>query len=189
MRLPGITAALVLSPAAAMAEGKMPQMDFADPLTSSQVLWMAVILVVLYFLLSGWGLPRMGEVLETRAQTIARDLAAARAAKTESDRAVAEVQTTIRQARAKAQAEVAELSAKAQARADANAAALAERLEKNLAEAEARIDAARQAALAALKPVAETAASAMLLKLTGTAPAGEAVARRVEAAMPAGKAG
>jgi F-type H+-transporting ATPase subunit b len=184
----GITALLVLSPAAAMAEGKMPQMDFSNPLTSAQVLWMVAILVVLYLLLSRWGLPQMGAVLENRAGVIARDLAAARAAKTASDQAVAEVNATIRKARAKAQAELAEITAKAQAAAAANAAALAERLDKNLVEAEARIETARAAALAALKPVAEAATSAMLLKLTGIAPVADAVSQRVDDAMLARKA-
>ena len=38
----------------------MPQLDFANPLTTSQVVWGAIIFVVLYVLLSRIGLPKVG---------------------------------------------------------------------------------------------------------------------------------
>ena len=74
MRRLAAIALLSLTPAAAMADGTMPQMDFKNPLTLDQLGWMAVILVVLYFLLSRWGLPEMGKVLANRAAAIDRDL-------------------------------------------------------------------------------------------------------------------
>jgi len=182
MRLLSTTLGLAALPAGAFA-GTMPQMDFHNPLTATQVIWMAVILVVLYFVLSSWGLPEMGKVLESRAQVIAADLTAARAAKTEADQAVAALQATMAQARAKAQAEVADMITKAKARAAANAASLSARLDKNLAESEARISVARAEAMAALKPVAEDAAHAILRRLTGAPAADDIVARRVEDAL------
>jgi len=187
MRRFGTTALLSFLPAAAFADGTMPQMDFHNPLTTDQVLWMGVILVVLYLLLARWGLPGMGKVLANRAQVIQHDLAAARAAKTSADQAVALMHATMAQARQKAQAEVAEMVAKAQARAAANVAALEARLEKNLAESEARIDEARSKALAAIKPVAEAATQTILLKLTGMSPEAATVSARVDAAMAARK--
>ena len=72
-------------PAAAMAAGGMPQLDFQNPLTLSQVVWGAIIFVVLYILLSRFALPKVGEVLEERAAHIARDLEGARAAKSKAD--------------------------------------------------------------------------------------------------------
>jgi F-type H+-transporting ATPase subunit b len=186
MRLLAPTLALALIPAGAFA-GSMPQMDFHNPLTVAQVVWMVVILVVLYLALSRWGLPEMGKVLESRAQVIAADLTAARAAKTEADQAVAALQATIAQARAKAQAEVADMITKAKARAAANAASLAARLDKNMAESEARIGVARAEAMAALKPVAEDAAHAILRRLTGAPAPDDIVARRVEDALAAAR--
>jgi F-type H+-transporting ATPase subunit b len=179
---------LALAPSAALAEGTMPQMDFANPLTSYQVLWMAVILVVLYLLLSRWGLPQVGKVLENRAAVIARDLAAARAAKLEADKAVAQLNATITQARGTAQAEVAKAVATAKADATATAAALAAKLDAKLAESEAQIAATKAAALAAIKPVAAEAASSILLKLTGSLPAEDKLATRVDDALAARKA-
>jgi F-type H+-transporting ATPase subunit b len=185
MRLPAILA-LLLAPSAAMAD-TMPQMDFHNPLTWDQVFWMVVIMAVLYFALSRWGLPEIGKVLENRAQAIARDLAAARRAKTEADLAVAALNATMAQARQKAQAEVADMIAKAKSRAAANSAALAQRLDRNMTEAEARIEAARAEAMRALKPVAEEAAKAMLRRLTGGELNPEAVGLRVDDALAAAK--
>jgi F-type H+-transporting ATPase subunit b len=188
MRRLGITALLSLAPAAAMAEGTLPQMDFHNPLTATQVLWMAVILVVLYLVLARWGLPEMGKVLESRASVIAGDLAAARAAKTAADQAVAQLNATMTQARNAAQAQIASAVTQAKAQAGVNAAALAARLDAKLAASEAQIDAARTQAMAAIKPVAEATASTILSKLTGNVPEGEPLARRVDEALAARKA-
>ncbi|MDE2239721.1 MAG: F0F1 ATP synthase subunit B [Rhodospirillales bacterium] len=179
---------LALVPSVALADGEMPQMDFSNPLTLDQVSWMAVILVVLYLVLARWGLPQIGKVLENRAAIIARDLAAARAAKQEADRAVALLTATLSSARANAQAEVAKAVADAKADAAAKAAALSAALDAKLAESEARIDAARNAAMAAIKPVASEAAGEMLLKLTGSVPAQEELVRCVEDALAVRKA-
>ena len=69
---------LLLLPGVAHAEG-MPQLDFANPLTTSQVVWGAIIFALLYFVLSRFALPRVAEVIEQRAQHIAADLETARA--------------------------------------------------------------------------------------------------------------
>ena len=180
------SAVMVLAPSGAWAD-TMPQMDFHNPLTLDQVGWMAVILVVLYLVLSRWGLPEIGKVLENRAAVIARDLAAARSAKVEADAAVAALNATMAQARAAAQAEVAKAVTDAKARSAAEAAALAASLEAKLAAAEAQIATARAAALAAIKPVAAEAASTILLKLTGTQPVDDQLASRLDAALAARK--
>lgn len=166
----------------------MPQMDFSNPLTGSQVVWMVVILVVLYFTLSRWGLPGVGKVLEHRSAVILRDLAAARTAKTAADQAVTALHATIAQARQKGQAEVAEMLAKAKAEAAASAAALAERLDRDLAASEQRIAAAREAAMAAIKPVAEATAASIILKMTGAPAGAAALSQQVDAALAARKA-
>ena len=167
--------------------GTMPQMDFADPLTLDQVGWMVAILVVLYVALARWGLPEIGKVLENRAAVIAADLAAARAAKLAADAAVAALNATMASARATAQAEVAKAVTEAKAKAAAEAATLAAALEARLADAEAQIATARQAALAAIRPVADETAQTILLKLTGTAPNEDQLAPRLDAALAARK--
>lgn len=182
------TCLLALLPATAMAASSMPQMNFSDPLTSSQVFWMAVIMVVLYFALSRWGLPEMGKVLEHRAQVIARDLADARAAKAAADQSVKAMNATMRQARNAAQAEIARAVGQAKEQASRDAARSNAALEQQLAESERQIEAARKAALAAIKPVAESSAAAMLARLTGDTPDDSALQQSVDHALAARKA-
>jgi F-type H+-transporting ATPase subunit b len=188
MRKTLATCLLVLSPGAAMAASNMPQMNFSNPLTSTQVIWMAVIMVVLYFVLSRWGLPEMGKVLENRAQVIARDLADAHAAKAAADQSVKAMNATMRQARTAAQAEIARAVGQAKEQASQDAARSNAILEKRLAEAEAQIAAARAAALAAIKPVAESSAAAMLGRLTGAEPDEANLQSSVATALAARKA-
>jgi len=180
--------ALVMAPAAALAEGTMPQMDFSNPLTSSQVLWMVVILIALYLTLSRWGLPQIGAVLENRATTIARDLEAARAAKAAADKAVTELNATMKKARDAAQAEIAKAESDAKAKAMADAKALAARLDAQLAYSEKLIADARAAALAAIKPVAEAASVEMLTRLTAKTPDHNLLSPQIDAALAARKA-
>src|ERR1700758_2184517 len=93
---------LLMFPAAAMAAG-MPQLDFANPLTTAQVVWGAIIFIVLYILLSRGGLPQVASVLEERAARISADLDAARAAKAKADADAAQSKAAYEQARAEAQ--------------------------------------------------------------------------------------
>jgi F-type H+-transporting ATPase subunit b len=178
-------AALVLLPGLALAEQTMPQMDFANPLTLDQIWWMVAILIALYVTLSRWGLPQVGSVLAHREAVISGDLEAARAAKGQADRMVAELNRLLNEARSSAQAEIAQAvnAAKAQAREEAlkQQAALEAELEKS----EAEIEKARAAALAAIKPVATETAAAILSKLTGAAPDAAALEPKIDRACAA----
>ncbi len=98
-----LLAAFSLAPLAEAEEAKkgMPQLDFSDPLLLSQVVWLAIIFLALYLLLSRWALPQVAEVLDERARRIKGDLEAARAAQEEAlaaRNAHAEAPTAIAQA-------------------------------------------------------------------------------------------
>jgi F-type H+-transporting ATPase subunit b len=166
--LAGSLATSVAFAAEEHAKGGMPQLDFANKLTISQVVWLAIIFVVLYLLLSRWALPQVGAVLEMRAARIAQDLDAARAAKAQADGAVAELTAATRAAQATAQAEIAGAVAAAKEAAAAQAVTLNADLERQLAAAEARIGAARTAAMGALRQVAGETAVDVIARLTGT---------------------
>ena len=163
------SAALLLSAAGPEKEG-MPQLNFASPLTISQVVWGAIIFVLLYLLLSRWALPKVAVVVEARHATVAGDLETARAAKAEADAAVAELTAATRQARAEAGAAVASATLKAKNEAAEHAVRMNESLDAQLAEAEGRIGQARAAAMGALREVANEAATAVVTRLTGIAP-------------------
>ncbi len=156
---------------AAEAEPKqegMPQLNFANPLTTSQVVWLALIFAGLYFLLDRWALPKVADVLEYRAASIGQDLEAARAAKDTADAEVAELTEATRAAHAAAQAEVARAVDEAHKASLAQAAELDAKFEAQLAEAEKRIEAARTSALGALRQVATETTQVIIDRLTGT---------------------
>jgi F-type H+-transporting ATPase subunit b len=163
---PLLAGAVALTATPAFAQG-MPQLQFGNPFVTSQVLWGAIIFIVLYVVLARFALPQVGSVLELRAATIAADLQAAHAAKAEADTAVAEMTEENRRARAEAQAQIAAAVDEAKRRAAEQAAELNEKLEKQLAEAEARIAAAQAAAMGALREVVTDTTGALVVRLTG----------------------
>jgi F-type H+-transporting ATPase subunit b len=183
-----IAAAALALPGLAQAGQTMPQFEFSNPLVISQVLWMTLIMVVLYLALSRWALPKMGDVLENRASIIARDLEAARRAKTEAETAVKDLNATMNDARNKAQAEIAGAVSAAKAKALENSRALAAKLNAQLEYSEKQIADQRAAALRAIKPVAADAAGVMLARLTGKTPDAAVLEPEIDAAFAASKA-
>jgi F-type H+-transporting ATPase subunit b len=167
--IPLLGAVLPMLPAAAMAKG-MPQLDFTTPLTTSQVVWGALILIVLYFTLARNALPLVGSVLEERAAKIAKDLDEARAAKANADAGMAQADQATAKARAEAQAAINAALDEAKKAAAEQAEALNARLEKQLQDSEAQIARARASAMTALREVATETAATVVTRLTGTAP-------------------
>ncbi len=172
-------------PASAMAAGGMPQIDFANPLTISQVVWGAIIFTVLYLLLSRFVLPKVGEVLEERASHIARDLEAARASKEKADSGMAEATQAIARARSEAQTAVNAALEEAKTAAAEQAHILNHQLELKLKAAEAQIAQARVQAMGALRQVASETAGDVVVRLTGATPDASRVTDTVGAVMAA----
>jgi F-type H+-transporting ATPase subunit b len=184
----GLGAALLFFASSAMAEEAkkgMPQLDFHNPLTISQVVWLAIIFLALYLLLSRWALPQVAEVLDSRARSIAADLDAARGAKQAADAAIAELTEATRTAQAGARSQIAEAVEQAKAAAASQSAALDARIETQLAAAETQIAAARAAALGALREVATEATTVLVGRLTGAAADSASVDSAVGAALAA----
>jgi len=91
----------------------------------------------------------------------------------------------MKEARAAAQTKMATAVAEAKAKALAESQALAAKLEAQLEDSEAQIERARQAALAAIKPVAADASVEILLRLTGQKPEAAALTPEIDAAYAA----
>ena len=170
-----LTAPALLLMAAGPEKEGMPQLNFASPLTTSQVVWGAIIFALMYVLLSRWALPQVSSVVDSRNATVSRDLDTARASKTEADRAVAELTAATRRARADAASAVASAAKQAKDQAALQSAAMNERLDAQIAEAETRIGQARAAAMGALRQVAGETATVVITRLTGHAPETAAV--------------
>lgn len=182
---PAVLIGGLLLPTAAMAEG-MPQLDFSTPLTVSQVVWGAIIFVVLYIMLARSGLPLVASVLEERAAHIGRDLESARMAKSRADAGIAEAQQAVAEARSKAQAAINAALEEAKQTAARQAEAMNASLEARLQEAEAQIGQARAAAMGALRQVATEITASVVTRLTGTTPNPEQLDAAVGAALAPG---
>ncbi|GAB0116951.1 F0F1 ATP synthase subunit B family protein [Acidisoma sp. 7E03] len=169
----------------AHAGSNMPQMDFSNPLNGSQVVWLVILMIVLYLILSRWALPGVGGILAERHTRIQGDLDAAHAAKVEADAAVAELHEAIRTARDEANAQIAKATAEAKAQAETQAAELAARLDAKLEQAETEIAEARTRAMAAIRPIAAETAQVLMARLAGGAVAQATLDRGIEDALAA----
>ena len=167
LRSGAVAASLAAAPIAAHAASKLPQMDFSNPLTISQVIWMAIIMAVLYVMLRNWLLPQVADVLVERRTGLRRDLDAAQEARQSAEQAVAQLDRAIAEARAESERTVNAAMTEARARADADRAASTAALELELARAEREIANARADAMASLRPIADEVAAGLLERLTG----------------------
>ena len=163
----------------------MPQLDFSNPLILSQVVWMGVIFLALYLLLSQWALPQVASVLDSRAARIQADLHAAHTSKASADAAAEEVQAATRQASAEGQGEIARAVAAAKAEAAARTAQDEAALDARIKEAEQRIATARTAAIGSLRTVATDTAAAVVTRLLGREAPAETVSAAVDRAISA----
>ena len=144
----------------------MPQLDFANPFTISQVVWMALIFAGLYFLFERWALPQVAAVLESRAHTIDTDLATARVAKEQADIATLEVTNATREANSEAQAAINTAIVQAKTEAAEQTRVANETLDAQLTQADERIATARATAMGALREVATGATADVVQRLT-----------------------
>ena len=182
--VPLMAAGLLILPAAAMAKG-MPQLDFSTPLTLSQVVWGAIVFIVLYIMLSKTGLPMVASVLEERATKIAKDLNEARAAKASADAGMADADQATAKASAESRAAIAAALEQAKNAAAAQAETLNARLEKQLHDAETQIAGARASAMSAIRQVASETAATVVTRLTGLSPDPARVDNAVASALAA----
>ncbi len=79
----------------------MPQLNFQD--FAPQLFWLALTFVALYLIMSRVALPRVGNILEERRGRIESDLAAARKLREETDKAIADYEKALADAKARAQ--------------------------------------------------------------------------------------
>jgi F-type H+-transporting ATPase subunit b len=176
--LPAMAQVASEHPGATSSAG-MPQLDFGNPWTIAQVVWMLIIFGGLYYVMARYALPQVESVLEARRARIEGDLESAQAAKQRADAAMADHQAATAKARAEAQAAVGAATQKAQAEAASRAEALNARLAAQIEAAETQIASARDNAMGALRQVATDTADALVTRLIGRSDSA-AVAAAVE---------
>src|SRR6266480_2534167 len=132
---------------------------------ASQLLWLALIFVALYLLMSRIALPRVGSILEARRQRIEEDLAEAQRFKDASDAAIAAHEKALAEARGRAQALANETRAKAAAAAQARRKEVDAKLQARIDEAEKVIAGTRSAAMENVRSIAAEPARAIVERL------------------------
>jgi F-type H+-transporting ATPase subunit b len=141
----------------------MPQLDFST--FPNQIFWLAVSLVVIYFVLSRIALPRIGGILEDRRGRITADIEAAETLKTRATDAEKAYNQALIDARTEAARIVAAARADIQADLDKAIVKADAEIAARTAESSARIDEIRAGAAASIAEVARDTAQALVAKL------------------------
>ena len=155
-----------------------------DPKTfPSQILWLTLIFVALYLLMSRLALPRVASILEARRKHIDDHLAEAQRLKGESEEAIAAHEKAMAEAQTRAQTLANDARAKAAADGEARRKELESKLGQRIADAEKDIAAARSAAMTNVHGIAEETARAVVERLIGVAPSDRDVTEAVKGAL------
>ena len=143
----------------------MPQFDPSG--FSSQIFWLAITFAFLLWWLSTKSLPRIGEVLERRQNTIEDDLTKARTLKEETDATIAGYERTLEEARDAAQAVIRDTMVEVARKRAEETDGLSSRIAGQLEDAEKRLRSAKDAAFAEVPSLAADIAREATDKLIG----------------------
>jgi F-type H+-transporting ATPase subunit b len=158
----------------------MPQLD--PHYFLSQIVWLLLTFVPLFFILWKIALPKVGRALEARHERLAGDLGAAEALKREADALLADYEKALAGAHERARSALRKVADEIAAEAAKRHAELGARLGTQIKEGEARIAAARDDALSHIRGVAADAAAAATERLVGLKLSRETVESAVKAA-------
>jgi F-type H+-transporting ATPase subunit b len=162
---------------------KAPFPPFQSETFGSQLFWLAIAFAALYLLASRLLLPRVGGIIEARAKQIEGDLSEAQQFKEAANAANAAYEKALADARARAQALANATREKQAAEAETKRKELEQQLDAKLGEAEKTIAATKAAAMGNVRSIATDAASAIVKRLTGIEPSGQAVTAAVGEAL------
>jgi F-type H+-transporting ATPase subunit b len=164
----------------------MPQLHFHT--FPSQLFWLAVTFVALYWVMAKVALPRIERIIEDRRNRLDEDLEKAAQMKSEAEAVIHAYQKALADARLSAQAVVKETIDRLAADAAERQRAANTEIAKRTAEAEARIAAAKNQALGEVRTIAVDVARAAAARLTGAEVPESEVRAAVDAAVAGGRA-
>jgi len=142
---------------------------------AGQLLWLAITFTLLYVLMSRLVLPRLGGIIEDRRVGISADLDQAAAMKNRADEAGAAYEKSLAEARARAQTLAQDTRSKLSGESETRRKSVESDLAGRLMEAEQTIMARKTEAMGNVRSIAIETASAIVERLTGRAPAPQAV--------------
>ena len=143
----------------------MPQLNAAT--YPSQIFWLIVSFLLLFWLLRTKALPKVSEILEARQDRVAADLDRATKLREDAEAALRRYEQVVAEAQDKAGTQIRETRERLIAESTARQAELDRTLAAKIADAEQRIGATRKAALADLHSVAVEVAQAATTRLVG----------------------
>ena len=163
----GIT--MLAAEAAAIAheapKSGLPQLNTGS--FAPQLFWLAVTFLTLLFVMWKIALPRVGDVITERKDRIARDIDAAGRLKAETDKALADYEKALADARSNASGIAKQTRDRLATETEAEKAKAETQISAKIASAESRIAATRTKSLAAVNDIAAETARAVVAKLVG----------------------
>ncbi|MAL78610.1 MAG: F0F1 ATP synthase subunit B' [Sneathiella sp.] len=141
----------------------MPQLNIAD--FPPQLIWLAITFVVLYFLMAKVAVPGISDVLENRQNRITSDLEEAKRLSEEAEKARADYEEALAEARSQAHGIVSELKAQVAKEQETSKAELDAALAKKTKAAETSIREAKETALSHVREIAADTAKSAVAKL------------------------
>lgn len=158
----------------------MPQLD--PTWFASQVFWLFVCFVALYFMLSKLVLPPLLDIMARRTDMLATDIDTAQRLKGEAEQARQDYEKVLAQSRAAAQAQMNAAVAEQKAKAEAKGKELEAQIEQKLAAAQQQIEAKKAAMMKELGPAVEELTSLIVEKLTNAKPSASDVGQVLKVA-------
>ena len=143
----------------------MPQLKFQD--FPPQLIWLALVFIGLYLLMSRWLVPSIGNVLDARSGRIAGDLAEAKRLKDETSQAISDYEKALSDARSKAGAMAQGERDRLKAEIDAERAKVESQLSGRIAHAEEQIKAAKDTAMGQVHGIAGDTVEALVQERLG----------------------
>jgi F-type H+-transporting ATPase subunit b len=161
--------------------GGLPQLNVND--FAPQLFWLTLTFGVLWWLMANVALPKVGSVIEERAQRIQRDLDEARRLKGETEKALADYEASLASARGRASGIAKEIRDKLGAEVDAERVKIDKQVSSRLVDAEKRITDMKQRALTEVGQIATDTAETIVAELQGKPAGKEEVAGAIKAVM------
>lgn len=142
----------------------MPQLD--PTWFASQLFWLFVTFVLLYFVLSKLVLPPLMDIIALRKDTIASDLDAAQSLQKQAEDAKAQYERALAEARERSQAVMNEAMQAHKQQSEAAFKEMDAKITAKISEAEQRIGAKKQELIAALDPVSRELGEAIVKQIS-----------------------
>lgn len=143
----------------------MPQLNVQD--FAPQLFWLALTFILLYLILSRIALPRVGQVLEERSNRIATDLATAAQLRDDTEKAIADYEKALAEARASAHQIARKAREEMNADIERERSGVDRQISEKLAAAEKHITTLKESALGHIEEIATETAEAIVARLLG----------------------